>query len=185
MANTFFISDTHFGHAKMLTFTNSDGTLVRPEFSNVEEMDEFMVERWNSVVRPQDKVYHLGDVVIRRQNLSILERLNGTKRLILGNHDIFDLKDYSKYFKKIYAMRKLDDMVLTHIPLHPESVNRFGLNVHGHIHRNTVRQYNSEFADTRYFNVSVEMINYTPISIDEVRYINQTERLLSGEDNEV
>lgn len=65
MAERFFISDTHFSHARILEFESDDGRPVRSGFSSVEEMDEAMIERWNSVVGPKDKVYHLGDVAIR------------------------------------------------------------------------------------------------------------------------
>ena len=58
------------------------------------EMDEEMIKRWNETVRPNDKVYHLGDVVINRKALTTLSRLNGDKVLIRGNHDIFKLEEY-------------------------------------------------------------------------------------------
>lgn len=89
MPEHFLISDTHFGHEKCCTvFKRTDGSPLRA-FASAEEMDEAMVRNWNTVVRPHDKVYHLGDVVIRRECLRILDRLNGKKRLIRGNHDIF------------------------------------------------------------------------------------------------
>jgi calcineurin-like phosphoesterase family protein len=88
-------------------------------------MDEEMVKRWNEVVRPDDKVYHLGDVVINLKKLPIMHRLNGNKRLIRGNHDIGKTKDYIEAgFKEIYGVRVLDKMVLTHVPLHPESITQ-------------------------------------------------------------
>ena len=85
MPASWLISDTHFGHEKTCTvFTREDGSPLRP-FSCAEEMDEFMVKAWNERVRPNDKVYHLGDVVINRKFLHILSRLNGSKVLIRGN----------------------------------------------------------------------------------------------------
>ncbi len=60
---------------------DNEGKRLR-EFDTVEEMDELMVERWNSVVHPQDKVYHLGDVVMHKRALPILARLNGEKFLL-------------------------------------------------------------------------------------------------------
>jgi calcineurin-like phosphoesterase family protein len=94
MANIFFTSDHHWGHANILKFVSPAGTLLRPEFSCVEEMDEAMVDRWNAVVRPQDKVYHLGDVAMKLPALAHCARCHGHKRLVRGNHDIFKLKDY-------------------------------------------------------------------------------------------
>ena len=90
MTETFVVSDTHFGHAGVCRFLRDDGTKLRP-WDTVEEMDEYMVEAWNNTVRPQDKVYHVGDVVMNRRCLKIMERLNGDKVLIKGNHDIFRL----------------------------------------------------------------------------------------------
>jgi calcineurin-like phosphoesterase family protein len=177
-ANIFFISDTHFGHEKCCTtFKRKDGSPLRP-FANAQEMDEEMVRRWNEVVREQDKVYHLGDVVINLKFLSTLERLNGSKRLIRGNHDNGKIKDYLKYFKEVYGVRVLEDMVLSHVPLHPESVTqRWNVNVHGHLHANEVmkRDFNSfdneytYWPDPLYMNVSVEQIDYRPIELSELR----------------
>jgi len=163
MANIFLISDCHWGHEKTCTvFKRADGSPLRP-FSNAEEMNEIMVERWNSVVRPNDKVINLGDCVINRRYLEIHSRLNGDKRLVLGNHDIFDHNDYLKYYKRLHGSLKLDNLWLTHIPIHHDSVPRWALaNVHGHIHANDI-------PDGRYYNVSVEMIDFTPIALEDLK----------------
>jgi calcineurin-like phosphoesterase family protein len=162
MRNTFYISDTHYGHDKCCTvFKRPDGSPLRP-FSCAAQLDEIMVQRWNSVVRPGDRVFHLGDVVINRRFLQILNRLNGDKRLIMGNHDIFDHNDYLKYFNRIHGCMKVDKLWLTHIPVHIDSVPHWALaNVHGHIHA-------LEIPHGKYFNVSVEQIDYTPIEHDEL-----------------
>jgi calcineurin-like phosphoesterase family protein len=161
MSNVFLISDTHFGHSNICRFTRDDGSPLRP-WDDVNLMDADMVARWNKVVGSKDIVYHLGDVVINRRCLQTLSLLNGDKRLILGNHDIFDHSDYLKYFKRLHGSLKLGDLLLSHIPLHPDSVPHWAkANVHGHIHA-------QDIADSRYFNVSVEMINYSPISLDEL-----------------
>src|SRR5690606_38714737 len=102
MPDIFFVSDTHFGHEKTCTvFKRADGSPLRP-FSCAQEMDEEMVRRWNDVVRPNDKVYHHGDVVVNKKFLPIMERLNGNNRLIRGNHDIMKLSEYRKYFGEVY-----------------------------------------------------------------------------------
>lgn len=172
MANLFFISDTHFHHKNILTFKNDDDSHVR-DFKSVEEMDEILVQNWNSVVRPQDKVYHLGDFSLGK-NPSIAGRLNGHKRLVRGNHDLHRLRDYAVHFEEIYGIRHLKGCVLSHVPIHPQSLERWGLNIHGHLHRNRVTNgyldaNGKPIVDDRYFNVSVECINYTPISVEEVR----------------
>jgi len=80
----FVTSDTHWGHAKMLSFVDANGEKVRP-FASLEEMHEEMVERWNKTVHAKDTVYHLGDVAIPRSGLKMMERLNGRKILMRGN----------------------------------------------------------------------------------------------------
>lgn len=161
MANIFLISDTHFGHANILNFKRPDGTPMRV-FDDVNHMNEHMIDRWNSVVRPQDKIYHLGDVTMFKQlDGRILNRLNGHKRLVRGNHDVAPTKQYLQWFDEIYACRVLDRMLLTHIPIHTESLGRFRANIHGHIHAHP------SFGP-QYVNVSVEAIDYTPVSLEEI-----------------
>ena len=165
MANLFLISDTHFGHAKFLTFKTASGELIR-KFDSVEQMDQTMIDNWNKVVNKNDQVYHLGDVVINRKFLQVLDQLNGKKVLIRGNHDIFKIDDYTKYFKDVRGSHRLDKhFVLSHIPLHPDSVNDGLINMHGHIHHKTV-MLNENCIDPKYFNCCVEHHNYTPIPFE-------------------
>ena len=169
MPAVFLVSDTHFGHEKTCTvFKREDGTPLRP-FASAEEMNEVMVQRWNERVGPADKVYHLGDVVINRKYLSVLERLNGDKVLIKGNHDIFRLEDYTKYFRDIRGYHVMNGMILSHVPVHTDSLERFGCNIHGHLHANRVMKtdYGREVIDPRYFNVSVECIDFAPILFED------------------
>lgn len=173
MPSVFLISDTHFGHEKTCTvFKRTDGTPLRP-FASAEEMNEEMVRRWNDRVRPTDKVYHLGDVVINRRYLDVLGRLNGDKVLIKGNHDIFRLEDYTQYFRDIRGYHVMNGMILSHVPVHVSSLERFGANIHGHLHANRV-MWEDPFdgfeskLDPRYFNVSVECIDYTPMLFEDV-----------------
>lgn len=181
MPNTFFASDHHFGHANILKFETYEGKPLR-QFSSVEEMDEHMIAQHNSVVKPSDTCWFQGDVVINRRFLSHVSRLNGRKRLILGNHDIFKNKDYyNAGFEDLHSFKKFDGFVCTHIPVHSDSLGRWGINVHGHLHSNRVRlprgvdaktgeiKY-SDKIDPRYYCVCVEQLdNYTPISLEELR----------------
>lgn len=167
MANIFLISDTHFSHNGVCVFTEADGvTKIRP-WTDPAEMDEELVKRWNSVVKPNDKVYHLGDVVIKQKALPIMHRLNGDKVLIRGNHDIFDDKEYNKYFRSLRAYHVLDGMLMSHIPIHTESMGRFKCNIHGHLHSGQVMLDGKP--DPRYFNVSVERIDFTPIAFEDLK----------------
>ncbi len=170
MANIFFCSDHHFYHQNILTFKRDDGTPLR-EFQDVNHMNEIIVQRHNERVRPNDKVYFLGDVTMSRnaRGLEILGRMNGEKVLIKGNHDLCKPQQYLEYFKDIRGSHQFDGMILTHIPIHSESLARWGLNVHGHLHYQVVRLPLSQIPDRRYYNVSMERINYTPVSLEEVK----------------
>ena len=174
MPNIFFVSDHHFGHSNILTFKRSDTNTPLREFASVEEMDEHMVKQHNSVVKPGDKVYFLGDVTMSRnlKGLEILGRLNGEKILIKGNHDLCSAKHYLEYFKDIRGSHQFDGLILTHIPIHSDSLARWGCNVHGHLHSNQVTYVDHTtvgLIDPRYLCVCVEQINYTPISLEDAK----------------
>lgn len=161
------VSDTHFGHRNICRFTDERGNKVRP-FGDVDEMDEAMVERWNAVVGPEDKVYHLGDVAMSQRSLAIMERLNGSRKILIrGNHDVEDLSQYAKYFKDVRSFLVLNGCVFTHAPLHPSTLYKFGCNVHGHTHCNHVLLPDGS-RDPNYLNVCVEWTDYAPISLDDV-----------------
>ena len=174
MPAVFLVSDTHFGHAGVCRFTHPDDPEVklRP-WDNADEMDDEMIRRWNDRVRPSDKVYHLGDVVINRKALKTLHRLNGDKVLIRGNHDIFPDVEYREYFRELRAYHVMNGMILSHIPIHPESLGRFGVNIHGHLHASRVKmepvgKYGIPVIDPRYHCVCVEQTDFAPILFEDV-----------------
>ncbi len=174
MPAVFLVSDTHFGHAGVCRFTRNDGvTKLRP-WDDPAEMDEAMITAWNDRVRPNDKVYHLGDVVINRRALDTLARLNGDKVLIRGNHDIFRDDEYRKYFRELRAYHVMNGMILSHIPIHSDSLGRFGVNIHGHLHANRVmlpgfNGKTTDIVDTRYHCVCVEQTpDFAPILFEDV-----------------
>jgi calcineurin-like phosphoesterase family protein len=145
----YVIADTHFGHRKVVEF--------RP-WPTVEEHDRELVERWNATVNKHDTVWHLGDVCLGGRNkLAILGTLNGVKKLVLGNHDVYPRDSYAPYFTKIYGAAEWNDCILTHIPIHPYQLDsRYRLNVHGHMHAATIA------GDLRYRCVSAEQTYYAP-----------------------
>jgi calcineurin-like phosphoesterase family protein len=127
-----------------------------------------MIENWNRVVGVKDKVYHLGDVGFKNAGYQdrILSALNGDKVLIRGNHDTLKLSTYTKHFRDVRAYWQLNKIILAHIPIHPGSLGRWKGQVHGHTHFNNLD-------DPRYYNISVEQTNYTPIDFEEVNeYFN-------------
>jgi calcineurin-like phosphoesterase family protein len=171
---TWLVSDTHFGHVGATKFFNFDGTKMRP-WDDPDEMDEALVKNWNDSIRPGDKVYHLGDVVMPQQkNLNILRRLNGEKILIRGNHDNFPLSEYALYFKDVRGAHELHKCILTHFPVHPGSKYRYHANIHGHLHGERVMfphgkdgQMSTD-PDPWYINVSIERTNFAPILFTDV-----------------
>lgn len=174
---TWLISDTHFLHNNVYKFTNYDGTKTRP-WNSAAEGDAAMIDRWNSVVAPRDRLIHLGDVSMPRKGLKVLSQLNGRKILIHGNHDVFKTKDFMEYFDEIVGTRKMGKFILSHYPIHPGSIPQWAhANIHGHLHGNVVMRdvpnkwfpwKSKREPDPRYINVCVEHTNYTPIDFEEI-----------------
>ena len=169
MADIWVISDTHFGHSNILSFKDQDGNLVRGGFSSVEDMNETMIQKWNSVVKPGDKVYHLGDVFFgsKEDFKSLWPRLNGSKRLVVGNHDDVKFLSSGGFFKRVSMWRVFAEfgLILTHTPQHQSALTgrREGLiNVHGHIHQN-------ESPEGPYKCVCVEHTDYYPVHLEDLR----------------
>jgi calcineurin-like phosphoesterase family protein len=135
-------------------------------------MNECIIDSWNSVVKPGDIVYHLGDVFFgdRMKFQKDWPKFNGSKRLIVGNHDDIPYLSSGGFFKKVSMWRMFPEfgLMLSHVPLHISSLYRGSdlenplFNVHGHIHT-------MESPEGGYKNVSVEAINYTPVNIEELR----------------
>lgn len=162
-AEVFFIGDTHFGHKNIITFSPE----TRP-YATIEEHNEALVEKWNSVVRPKDVVWHLGDVAFGKVNLKYISRCNGNKHLVMGNHDTYQITDYiDAGFSRIVGVIRYKEFILSHVPLHISQMeHRWRYNIHGHIHN--PKEY--DLADC-YINVNADAINCTPISLDQVRQI--------------
>src|SRR6266496_3172970 len=170
-----FTSDHHFSHENIIKYSS------RP-FASAKEMDEALVENWNAVVKPEDHIYHLGDVTMIRGGriqqewfCNLIHSLNGHKRVFLGNHDHFPIEVYLRAgFEKVYATwRSYDKLIFSHIPIHPESMSSASGNVHGHIHTNPspkpVLQLDKDkkVLVKPYVNVCVEVTGYRPINLDE------------------
>lgn len=182
MANTWLISDTHFGHSNIVKFTRRDGSPLRP-WDNIKEHDEALMDNWNSVVKPEDKVYHLGDIGITNSThlLRIMDALNGTKILIKGNHDQLKMSAYAQVFKDVRSYHSLNGILLAHIPIHPNSMARWKGQIHGHLHADRV-ELSKWHPDPKYYNVSCEQINYTPIDFNVVNeYFKQFKDITKDE----
>lgn len=166
MRDIWVIPDTHFNHSNILRFKDRVGNPVR-DFRSTPEMNEYMIYKWNSVVKPGDKVYHLGDVFFGSKDWmhGNWPRLNGQKRLVVGNHDDVKFLASGGFFSKVSLWRKFPEfgLVLTHTPLHPSSsFSEDTLNVHGHTH-------DKGSPEGPYRSVCVELTDYTPVHIEELR----------------
>lgn len=168
----FFVSDTHFGHQGAINYC------MRP-YKSVEEMDEALIQNWNSVVSAQDIVFHLGDLSFHRpaRTLEILDRLNGNKHLVLGNHDKNNLnaacKNKFSWVKDYYELKideddnpeKRQTIILCHYPI--ESWNkrhRGGWHLHGHCH-GSLSSASYQFR----VDVGVDVWNYIPASFEQIK----------------
>jgi len=160
----FVIADPHFGHKGIITFENGRN------FKTIEDHDDCIIYNWNSVVSPEDTVYVLGDVAMNRRCIATVGRCNGRKILIKGNHDIFKLKDYAPYFEDIRAYKIFPDkkMILSHIPIHTQCMDRWDINVHGHLHGENVIDPDDAFNDRRYRCVSCEQVKFTPVNLEDL-----------------
>jgi calcineurin-like phosphoesterase family protein len=159
-----FIADLHLGHENMAK---------RRGFSTVEEHDEHIIAKWNSVVNKRDVTYILGDVTMEKSSpYPLLDRLNGIKHIVLGNHDRRqDTKKLFDYAESVAGMIQYKGIMLTHCPIHPMELEyRFNKNIHGHIHDKVVMKMLDgwEVPDERYFCVSCEQVDYLPKSLKDL-----------------
>lgn len=166
MSRVFVISDTHFGHKRVIEFEKA----ARP-FDTIEAHDAELVARWNAVVTKKDTVWHLGDVFFGKDGHKVLASLNGYKRLVLGNHDHYPLEVYQAYFGKIYGAAEYKDCLLTHVPIHPNQMYRYTKNIHGHMHSKRIMKTHEAYddeVDERYSCVSAEWTGLAPILMSKV-----------------
>lgn len=160
MSKIYFTSDLHLGHASIIKFSGQHGR----QGSNSREHDEWIIHSWNSIVKKRDLVWVLGDVAMGRpgtkespgdgwEHLAKVAKLNGTKKIILGNHDDMPIEAYMKYFQVMRGMGRYRGHWLSHSPIHPAEL-RGRKNLHGHVHHNSICVDGVE--DPNYVNVCVE-----------------------------
>ena len=170
----FFTADTHFNHSNIIRLCG------RP-FSDVEQMNETLINNWNSCVNNNDEIYILGDFLFKgnaAEAENIINRLNGRKYLIKGNHDKFvDDRNFNKtgfeWIKDYYVLhyRKMK-FILFHYPIF-EWDGYFGNAIHlyGHVHNsgNNSREYEKfRILGKRAINVGVDVNNFYPVSIEKI-----------------
>ena len=167
MTKIYFTSDLHFGHANVIGFCD------RP-FSSVDAMNEGLIANWNGRVNPNDIIYILGDVFFCDANkaIKILNRLNGKKRIVFGNHDK-KLRNNAQLLSMFDAvlpdlyMEYIDGIMvhMCHFPLLSWNKAYHGsFMLHGHVHSK-----NKHDGLYRRYDVGVDANNYTPVSWDNIR----------------
>lgn len=166
-----FTSDTHFGHKNIIRYSN------RP-FASVPEMDEALIESWNSRVKPDDTIFHLGDfafATIERVE-EILSRLNGRKQFIHGNHDktllgnkrvLHEYFEWNGPYKEIKVSSGGSGeqfIVLCHYPILTWNKGHHGAwMLHGHCHGTTLHPWGGKIQD-----VGTDPMGYKPVSFEEL-----------------
>lgn len=159
MNTVWFLSDMHFGHDKIRVYEN------RP-FKSLPEMDESIITNWNSKVSKDDNVFVAGDVSFygKEKTTEIIQSLKGNKTLILGNHDRQKSRQWwlDVGFNEVIAFPIIykEFFIISHEPMYINT-NMPYANIHGHTH-------SQKFENPQYVNVSVECINYIPISFNEI-----------------
>lgn len=161
MANVLFMGDIHEGHKNVCRF--------RTQFKSPEEHHQFIKKNYHEKVTKRDKVFLMGDTAFTLEALLEISTWQGKEKiLICGNHDLdhLEMKTVCQYFDGVYSFLKYKEFWLSHCPIHPDEL-RGKFNIHGHTH-------NHNIDDPRYFNTSCENIDYTPISLHEIRQIMHT-----------
>lgn len=164
-----FIPTHTFYHRNIVKFTNHDGSKLRP-WDDAEQMTEDLIRWYNECVNDQDRVYILGDVAFTVADIRrTVSRLNGRKVLIPGNHEPKKMKEYIDLFDDVRGYVQRQGFIMSHIPIHPGSLSRWKLNIHGHTHSNRVEEEGYPgSADPRYLSVCVEQTNFRPIELDTI-----------------
>ena len=170
MNTAYFASDLHLGHKRIIEFGR--------DFPDIETHNKTIIKAINDTVRPEDKLYLLGDLAFNSEfwRLSALHCQNII--IVLGNHDypskvslIQEALPQAKLAGCLIEKWKgFGDVIISHMPVHTSQLEyRALLNVHGHMHSFVIN-------DSRYFNVSMEQLeNWKPISKEKI--ISQTRKI--------
>lgn len=163
MQKTFFISDMHFGHSRIMLYEN------RP-FKDKYEMDETIIKNWNNKIKKEYFVFVLGDVSFygKDKTTEIINSLNGRKFLITGNHDRSKSNNYWKSvgFEEVskYPILFNNRFMLSHEPRYEIAGKGLYYNIHGHLH-----SHGSKYQPEIFYNVSVERNDYTPVDFEMIK----------------
>lgn len=172
MSNVRFMGCLHLGHEAVAKWRGFQDSFYH---------DEYLIEQWNKVVNKKDLTYILGDVTMETdKHYYKLDRLNGRKVVVLGNHDKYkDIPELLKYVEGVAGMVDYKGCVLTHCPIHPSEISFCRLNIHAHIHNNKLEELectpkygdegeNKEKTVYKYRCVDAYLLNFKPRTLEEL-----------------
>lgn len=162
--DAFALADTHLGHGPAIL-------RFRDQFSSYQEHDDHIIKQINDTVNPNSTLILAGDVAIKAEGWERLQELHCRNIIIVpGNHcgERARIK-LGKNMRIVGAdSRRLPigrlEAVITHIPVHPQCLDRWHVNIHGHLHADTVKD------DPRYYCVSCEQLDYRPRKLEDIYY---------------
>jgi calcineurin-like phosphoesterase family protein len=159
--SVYFTADNHFGHS-------GARSLYRRPFASVAEMDKAMIDRWNSVVQPEDEIWHLGDFAVRQPSErvgSLLSVLHGSKHLVTGNNDDAAVTGCNSWESRQQYVELMIDgtrLVLCHYPFRTwRDMAKGAINLHGHSHGRLKPQ-------ARQYDVGVDVWDFRPVALEQV-----------------
>ncbi len=162
----YFTSDLHLGHKAIIHMKN------RP-FASVEEMNQILIDNYNSVVHKDDTVYILGDIChhLKVEDANrLIAKLKGKKILLIGNHDKkYDLKLFEGIYDFKTASINGQRFSLMHYPMMSwPHLYKGAIHVHGHVHADEQYNINNRANKIRRYDVGVDANNYFPVAADDV-----------------
>ena len=181
-----FTSDLHLGHTNIISTCGRNAESCGKDFTSVDEMNTFLIDKWNQKVEKNDEVYILGDLSFRSSQSvkTYLEQLKGRKHLIIGNHDFKwqkNIQNMNDYFETVSNLEviKLDKKLITlcHYPLLEWNGSRRAKDqetsiswlIHGHIHnsRDDVFEYIRDHLPCA-LNCGVDINGFEPVTFEEL-----------------
>jgi len=179
ISKTYLVTDTHFFHERMIEFCN------RPV-----DFGQRIITQWQAIVKPQDIVYHLGDVTwgSKEQLTTIMGGLPGTKILIRGNHDRNHSNNWFMQagFSAVLEKAQVSGVILSHFPaiMNQEEIDKGIINVHGHFHNNSAKKWEKHIAQritNSHYLLILEDVEYKPVSMESImkrKFIINSKKLL-------
>lgn len=167
IVSVYFTSDLHLGHRL---------ASEKRGFKSIDEHDAAVIESILSVDNKRAMIWVLGDVAMKKESLNKLSVLKSRLKMVMGNHDQYELSLYLNYFAEVKGFLKYKNLWLSHCPIHPQEMYRCKANVHGHIHKGT----ESDELEYPYINVNWDFWQ-RPVSINEIKemIVNANPELLN------